>query len=148
VVLQKGSLRVSLAIATCLVIMTAAKGQDDAGYVMDYRGRVQGKNISFCVTQSDLQQSPSWEPGDKIQVSIQAAIKLAEKEVERQTQGSKDWSVSKVSIEYIGLRVGMTGKWIIIVELTRRGHVTNDYEYLNVPILLTGRAIEGRQAKE
>ncbi len=108
-------------------------------YRCSYVSKVGGKQITFGITDKEIEAMPKWTPKSTPPLSISEATSIAELELSKYTHGNDGWVLHSVGLERIGHGEKAEDKWLYLV-MFRRGHVG---EYMNIPIQLDKRPIQG-----
>ena len=108
-----------------------------------FGSRVDGKEIKFQVLFSDLDKSPSWRVGNRLPLSIEQAISIAELEIKNYSDEEKLWHLKSISLN----QLGSEDKWFYAIQFNkkiRKGSEMDSDDYLIIPILLESRPIKGK----
>jgi hypothetical protein len=105
--------------------------------------RVDGKEVEFRVSSSDLVKSPSWRVGNKLPLSIEQAVSIAKLEIKNYSDEEKLWHLTSFSFN----QLDSEDKWFYAIQFNkklREGSEMDSDDYLIIPILFEGNAIEGK----
>jgi hypothetical protein len=102
-----------------------------------------GKELEFRVSSSDLVKSPAWEVGRRLPLSIEQAVSIAKLQIKNYSHEEQLWHLKSISLN----QLDSDDKWFYAIQFNRKlgeGSKMDSDDYLIIPILLDGRAIEGK----
>ena len=107
-----------------------------------YSSRIGSKEYDFEVSSQLIDSSQEWSFDQKMPVTMEDAVAIAKKDIDRYDKDNKLWVLSRIELS----RLGITNKWFYIVQFDKRMGINSDVisnDYLMIPVLFNGKTIKG-----
>jgi hypothetical protein len=144
-------LALSMAVAGCSSDIdfssnpTAVMGSRSYRFGATTDGATWWWEVSF----DDVKKTPDWSPDEEPPLPVSEAIRLATSEVPKYTTTPRAYRLDHVEWLHIGNHMDDARKWIYIVNFERQyefeGQTFSGRGTLRIPVLLDGRAVEGKK---
>ena len=105
--------------------------------------RIHGEEFEVHITDKILNESPAWSIGKPVPLSIEEAVGIARKEVQKYDKKEGAWEVTSIHLQRLGEE-----QWFYVIQFDPTKGMSSappSNDYIVVPVLLNGKTVERKK---